>query len=137
MKSNKLFFITILALTTPTISHAEDCHIPSDELNNKNIELCADKTVKIRTKISQFGLQHPVGMHDTLDFKTKELKRVHENYLEFDGWEIVATYKEPFKCENNIEIEGTVDVVNLGGPKGTKNSYKNVWIKTDNYKCID
>ncbi|MDA0967695.1 MAG: hypothetical protein O2970_12190 [Proteobacteria bacterium] len=136
MKFRKLLLIIALSLITPAISNAEDCHIPPNEINNSNIELCENKTIKINAKISDFAMQHVAGVHLLLDLNTKKIKSAHENYIDFDGMQIVATYKEPFKCNNNIEVVGTVDIVDLGGKVG-KSSYRNIWLRTHNYKCID
>lgn len=136
MKTNKILLITTLLLTIPSISQAEDFHIASEKLNSNNIKLCNNKTVKIVATTSNNVMQHPMGMHDTLDFATKKINRTHENYIDFDGMQIVATSKETIKCSEKVEIEGTVDLVDLGGEAG-KDSYKNVWIKTHQYNCID
>ncbi len=136
MKTNKLLLLIIVLITIPVISKAENCQIPMEKLDSSNIALCENKTVIITTKTSELGLQHPTGIHNSYDFITNKLKKEHENYILFDNIEIVATYKEPFNCSDQIELEGTVNIVDLGGTEG-KNSYKNVWIKTKNYNCID
>ena len=136
MRINKLFLIIIILFTSPSISQADNCDIPSEKLNSSNIKLCENKTVKIIATLSDYVSQHPTGMHDRLDNKLGKVIRQHENYITFDGMQIVATYKESFNCSDKFEIDGTVDIVDLEEKTG-KNSYKSIWIKTNNYNCID
>ncbi len=66
---------------------------------------------------------------------TNELKIKFENYMDINGFQVVLTTDEKINCKGRIEVEGIVDIVDLGGQMETKESYKNIWIKVMNFKC--
>ncbi|MCK5215548.1 MAG: hypothetical protein KAR05_09370 [Candidatus Omnitrophica bacterium] len=111
------------------------CEIDLNESNWAAWEKCEGKLVKITGKIAGLALQHPVGMHDTLDFKTGEVKGKYETRIDTGGSQIVITSDQKTECSGDITVEGIVDIVDLGGEEGSKSGYKNVWIRVQSYKC--
>ena len=137
----KIIFIFFFVLIfTPLSIFAEQknnkyCEIDPDEPNWAAWEKCEGKLVKITGKIADFALQHPAGMHDTLDLKTREVKRKYKTYIDIGDAQIVITSDQKIECSGGIKVEGIVDIVDLGGEEGAKYGYKNVWIRVQSYKC--
>ncbi|GBC59725.1 hypothetical protein DENIS_0666 [Desulfonema ishimotonii] len=137
MRKNRFIFFLIF---TSLIIFAEQkdneyCEINHREPVGAAWKKCEGKLVKITGKISNFALQHPTGMHDTFDPEAKEAKRKYETYIDTGTSQIVITSDEKIECSGDIEVEGIVDIVDLGGEEGTKTSYKNVWIQVQSYRC--
>ena len=97
-------------------------------------EKCDTKQVKVRGTISPDVMQHPSGLHSALQDLTGKTKS-YENYVDVGQMQIVVTYKHKISCDSQIDIEGTLDLVSLGGKPGTKSSYKNYWLKASKVRC--
>lgn len=95
---------------------------------------CQGQLVKITGKITHLIMQHPTGLHNTFSLDEKQPNKKHETYLETPQSQLVLTSDEAIECEEQIEVEGIVDLVDLGGDTG-KQSYKNVWLKVERYTC--
>ncbi len=133
-KYSKLIIIVAIVFTFQSgLTNADYCVI--DESDWSAWETCKNQIVKIIGHISEFPKQHPTGLHNSFDPDTNELKIKFENYMDINGFQVVLTTDEKINCKGRIEVEGLVDIVDLGGQRGTKESYKNIWIKVMNFKC--
>lgn len=94
--------------------------------------------VNIIARLSRGISQHPSGMHDNYDLLTDKVVHKTESFVDFDGVQMVVTTTkgDGIKCNGDIEIEGVVDIVDLGGESG-KSSYRNIWIKALNFRCLN
>jgi len=130
----KLIIVLIILVTYhSSFANAEYCKI--DEGDWDAWVACNNKYVKIIGRISDSPMQHPTGIHNTLDAITMQLRTKFENYMDINGSQIVLTSDEEINCKGRIEVEGLVDVVDLGGPDKTKQGYKNIWVKVVSFEC--
>ena len=138
MRKITFLFIIVLMLSPLYLfaehEEAEYCEIDPDGSYWDAWEKCEARLVRIKGKIAESAMQHPVGLHNTFDFNTKRIKEKHETYIDMNDFQIVVTSDQKIECTGNIEVEGIVDIIDLGGEAG-KSSYKNVWIKAQNYEC--
>ena len=136
----KIIFIFFFILVfTPLSIFAEQKNNEYCEIdpNEPSWEKCEGKLVKITGKIADSVsiLQHPVGMHNTLDIKTKEIKKKYETYIDVGNSQIIITSDEKIEYSGDIEVEGIVDIFDLGGNEHTKGGSKSVWIRVQSYRC--
>jgi len=137
----KVIYISIIFLfLTPVAAFTQGqtkgyCSIDPEKSFWAAWEKCDGKRVKVTGKMAEFAMQHPTGLHDRFDPETTEFKKQHEAYLELNDAQIVLTSSEKITCSDAIEVEGLVDLVDLGGEEGTKSGYKNIWIKVRSYQC--
>ena len=134
--------LLILSLSSLPVSFAqsseyERCAIDVNQLSLLSWEKCNGKVVKVKGKIADFVMRHPVGLHDMLDINTFERNKRYQTYVDIGGYQIVLSSGERIHCNKCIDIEGIVDIVDLEGGEGTKGSYKNAWIKVLNFSCAE
>ena len=130
-----IIILSFLFFLSPFLYANEYCEIDDSKFSWSAWEQCDGRIVKIVGNKSKMYLQHPTGLHDFFDLKTGQFKKKFEHYINFAGHEIIVTFEEKIVCEDSVEIEGVVDIVDLGGDAGTKGGYKNVWIKASNMIC--
>jgi hypothetical protein len=114
---------------------ANDCDIDGNTW--EAWEKCDNQVVKIAGRISEFPMQHPTGLHNAFNPHTKAFETKMENYMDYKGAQLVLTSKEAITCKGRIEVEGIVDLIDLGGQEGTKQGYKNIWIKVIHFECYE
>ncbi|MCB0346195.1 MAG: hypothetical protein KDD66_13845 [Bdellovibrionales bacterium] len=105
----------------------------------KTLRSCDGKEVTFSADITTFVMQHPTGLHDMPSPKPGKHSIKHEAYVDFGEppTQIVLTSSKPIYCVDRIQVTGTVDMVALGGAKGTKSGYANPWIKVKHFECLD
>lgn len=84
---------------------------------------CAGKEVEVRGQTPKMVYQHP--MLAPINPLGGAQPKVHQEYLEVtEGTQIVVLTSEPSKCTGAMRVKGKLRAVDLGGPAGTKESYK-------------
>jgi len=95
---------------------------------------CEGQLVKIMGQVATLPMQHPTGLHNQMNLDTGGFETRYETYVNMQDAQLVVTSDAPINCSAAIVVEGIVDIVELGGEKG-KSSYKNVWLKLQQYEC--
>ena len=85
------------------------------------------EVVSLRCRNSTYAEQHP-GDIDTV-----------QTYVELvdgnDRCQIVLVGNQSFSCPGVMRVIGQVDVVDLGGPAGTKGEYSRPWVAVHRFEC--
>ncbi|HRI65453.1 MAG TPA: hypothetical protein PK156_14495 [Polyangium sp.] len=82
---------------------------------------CDGKLVEVRGKAPQMVMQHPMLTGPSLPGH----KALHQGYLDAaDGRQIILLSAEPIACPGSMRVRGTLHGIDMGGPEGTKTSYK-------------
>ena len=92
--------------------------------------------MKFTAKVSSHVEQHPTGQMDTLNPETNQPVRKHETYVSIsDGAQIVVASDVPINCQESIEVEGVVRIVETTpGSKGK--NYRRPWIYVGSFRCL-
>ena len=141
MSKHKIFFMALIMLGF-SVSVAQSgknnfCSVDTGETSFSSWQECNGKLVKVKGRVSgSFFGQHPVGIHDTMDIVTFQHNRKYETDVDIGGRQVVLSYPERIECQECIDIEGIVDIVDLGGEEGTRGSYGGLWIKVLNFRCV-
>lgn len=97
------------------------------------------KVVSFRARNSDDMEQHPIFQHARTDPRTGEIIHLSETYVDLVDDEahiqIVITWDRPITCPGLIRVTGEVEVVDLGGPEGTKSSYSRPWVRVHHFEC--
>ena len=86
-------------------------------------EACVGKLVEIRGKNPPIVYQHPVLAPMAAPGSDKPT--IQQSYLETDeGGQVIVLSKQQDTCTGAKRVKGTLRAIDLGGPSGTKLSYK-------------
>ncbi|KOR30133.1 hypothetical protein TI03_00315 [Achromatium sp. WMS1] len=63
-------------------------------------------------------------------------KYSHQEYMSVQGTTVMLLLDSPLTCNNKLQAIGKLKLVDLGGPSGTKNSYRSwaLWVET--WQCL-
>lgn len=92
--------------------------------------------MKFTAKVSSSVEQHPTGQMDMLNPEANQRVRTHETYVNIsDGAQIVLASDVPINCQESIEVEGMVRIVETTpGSKGS--NYHRPWIYVGSFRCL-
>lgn len=84
-----------------------------------SLETCDGKRVRLEGKKPMMVMQHPM-----MNAGPPGMER-HQSYLEVDGGAQIIVISEAVNaCEGAMAVTGTLRSIDMGGPEGTKDSYK-------------
>lgn len=88
--------------------------------------------MEVRGKNPQMVMQHPMLTGPSLPGH----KPMHQGYLDTaDGRQLILLSAEPIACTGAMRVRGTLHSIDMGGPDGTKMSYKGYSIRNAAATC--
>jgi hypothetical protein len=94
---------------------------------------CIGKRVEVRGKEPQMVYQHPMIAPMALPGTAPVMQ---QSYLETaEGSQIIILSKDADKCAGAKRVTGSLREINLGGPSGTKQSYRGWAIEDAKITC--
>ena len=97
---------------------------------NANARECLDQRVRWVGTVPEMILPHPYLAGPA------EFGRFH-GHIEVDGQQYVLVVPEILTCTHGMEATGTLREIDLGGPEGTRNSYRNYYLANAEVRCTD
>ena len=97
---------------------------------NANARECLDQRVRWVGTVPEMILPHPYLAGPA------ELGLFH-GHIEVDGQQYVLVVPEIPTCTHGMEAIGTLREIDLGGPEGTRNSYRNYYLTNAQVRCTD
>lgn len=97
---------------------------------NANARECLDQRVRWVGTVPDMILPHPHLAGPA------EFGRFH-GYIEVDGQQYVLVVPEIPTCTDSMEATGILREIDLGGPEGTRNSYRNYYLAKAEVRCIE
>ena len=97
---------------------------------NANARECLDQRVRWVGTIPSMLLAHP-------DVSGPDGPSGVQSYIDVDGQQYILLVPEIPTCTDGIEATGTLKEIDLGGPEGTRNSYRNYYLANAEVRCTD
>lgn len=92
------------------------------------------KLVEVRGQTPKMVSQHP--MVTPMGLPGSGVPEMHQGYLDTaEGSQIIVLSREPAKCTGAMRVKGSLRGIDLGGPAGTKESYKGWAIEDATIVC--
>jgi hypothetical protein len=94
------------------------------------------EVMTFRATLSMNASARPCGLHDEIVPYLCGGRRKVETFVDvIGGGHAVLTSDERLDCFGVLRVTGEVDLVDLGGPPGTKSSYSGTWVRVHSYHC--
>ncbi len=134
MKYQWLLFVLNFVFGLQAIASQKIC-----EVDLQKISECVGKLSEIVSTFSEQVSQHPMNFGRLVKGKMVPYDVI---YLDLGGtgelpvFYQTSKYKEIKKCKGKVQAIGMLEMVDLGGNPGTKESYKNPQMSAHSLKCL-
>ena len=90
---------------------------------------CIDQLVQIKGSVPQMVYSHPIlSSPSGIDSIQK--------YLQFGEQQFIILSDSDWNCSGEIQVTGVLKEIDMGGPEGTRGSYRNYYISKSQIQCL-
>lgn len=111
-----------------------DCVIKADS-TDKLWQQCDGQSATILGKVPRMVMQHPMLAFD-LELPGNNSSRTMQSYMDVGGHQIILLTKTEMTCQGELQVKGSLEQIDLGGKKGTKESYQGWAVHVDEFMCF-
>ena len=90
---------------------------------------CLGKVIQIHGSVPKMIYNHPM-------INTPLGPDSIQSYLEIEDQQLIILSEEQWNCSGKVEITGILKEIDMGGPEGTRNSYRNYYISQSTINCL-
>lgn len=118
------------AATAPAATDTDVCKLENDDAWSA----CVGKMVEVRGENPKIVAQHP--MVAPMAAPGSDAPQIHQSYLDVAGGrQIIVTSRQSDDCKGAKRVKGSLRAIDLGGPAGTKESYRGWSIDNATITC--
>ena len=92
-------------------------------------EECLGKMTLVVGKTPEMLYAHPIVPVDPH-------KNITQSYIQFEEQQLIVLSEKQIECDGTMEVTGTLNEINLGGPEGTRGSYQNYYFSQSIIRCL-
>ena len=63
-------------------------------------------------------------------------KKSIQSYIQIEDQQLIVLSEQTFHCDGTMEVTGILEKIDLGGPEGTRGSYKNYYFSQSTIRCL-
>ena len=90
---------------------------------------CIDQLVQIKGSVPQMVYSHPIlSSPSGIDSVQK--------YLQVGEQQFIILSDSDWRCSGEIQVTGILKEIDMGGPEGTRGSYRNYYISQSQIQCL-
>ena len=89
---------------------------------------CLGMSVRWIGTVPEMVMSHPM---------VDEQGRTQQSYIEVDGQQYILLSAEAHGCSGKMEATGVLKEIDLGGPEGTRGSYRNYYLSDAEIRCLE
>ena len=124
----------ILACANPKTTSPQPQVLPVAPPESQFCDFASKGRACLGQQIRIVGLaQQPVYSHPVL---SSTGANAVQSYVDFDDRQFVVLSAEQVSCSHKMEVSGVLREVDLGGPAGTRGSYRNFYIEQSTIRCV-
>jgi hypothetical protein len=90
---------------------------------------CIDQLVQIKGSVPQMVYSHPILSSPS---GTDSVQR----YLQVGEQQFIVLSDSDWTCSGEVHVTGFLKEIYMGGPEGTRNSYRNYYISKSKIQCL-
>lgn len=120
--------------TTHETAKAGDCVIQADS-TEKQWQQCDGQLITMLGKVPRIVMQHPMLAFD-LELPGSNSSRTMQSYMDVGDHQIILLTKTEMTCQGELQVKGSLEQIDLGGKKGTKESYQGWAVHVDKFMCF-
>ena len=108
-------------------SSLDSTQLPCSYLQEK--ENCLGKITRVTGTVPQTPHAHPI-------IPTNPDQKTTQSYIQVEDQQLIVLVELPIDCAGTIELTGVLNEIDLGGPEGTRSSYKNYYFSQSTVYCL-
>lgn len=90
---------------------------------------CLGKTIRVTGTTPTMIYSHPIlSSPSGIDSV--------QSYIDVGEKQLIVLSEETWECHENVSLSGVLKEIHLGGPEGTRGSYRNFYISQSSVQCI-
>ena len=123
-----------LACATPKTTSPQPQTVPALSPSIEVCDFATKQSTCLGQQVSIFGMV-PQTVYSHPIVSSSGANAV-QSYIDVDGRQLIVLSAEPVSCSNQIQVSGILREVDLGGPAGTRGSYRNFYIEQSTVICL-
>jgi hypothetical protein len=90
---------------------------------------CIEKNIRVIGTIPKMVYSHPIiSSPSGIDSI--------QSYLDLEDQQLIILSENSWECSGKVEVIGVLQEIDMGGPEGTRNSYRNYYISQSTIRCF-